>query len=273
MHFYFEALLYGALLPAAMFAAGLIASGRACAGKEGCAKFCRALAFGAGFLTGYVALGWAPLVPVDAWHWLAYLPLAAAFSAPLPIWLGMPLLALGSALLLVPSWEDFPRAAWMPAVGLSVLLLGILRRLARTQSGPFPVLLWVVSFLAAAALLVLSGNAKLAQLAGVVAALLGVALVASWFRLAVLEDIMGSLAVLLPGLLLNGRFGSFSEVPLASYLLVAYAPLGGGLLALPVCKRLSPRRRRIVQLGAVLVPAALGVALGWFATASDGDEW
>jgi hypothetical protein len=126
-----------------------------------------------------------------------------------------------------------------------------------------------------------SGNAKFAQLAGVVAATIG----AFWllelvhrirtarqgapatapppptFETSALQGAAPCLAILLPGLLFSGYWGSYSDVPRASYLLVPLALVAMGLKTLGPLNRLSPRAALFVQSGAVLITLGIALAL------------
>src|SRR5947208_147231 len=73
----------------------------------------------------------------------------------------------------------------------------------------------------------------------------------------------GMRAVLLPGLLAAGRFYSFSDVPLSSYVLAAAAPLGLAIPELPGLRALPARvgalLRALAVLGLLAIPAVPAV--------------
>jgi hypothetical protein len=266
MEFVLAAIVRGVLIPAAVF------GGWATRGQHSITG----IAFGVGFFAGYAALGFAPLVPTDSCHWLAYLPLAVGLLMKLGRWVCLAALLL-SGWLLVPTWENFERAPWIGVVALTVLVLGFgLALISRKFPGRLLSVLWLLTFAACAVVLIDSGNAKFAQLAGVAASLLGVCVLITWFGSSpsLMSGVAPGWAVLLAGLLWNGRFGSFSEVPLASYLLVMLAPLASLLMLLPPCKRLSPRVQHTLHFCVVVLPLALAVVLSGIATAADeGEEW
>src|SRR5439155_15355981 len=113
----------------------------------------------------------------------------------------------------------------------------------RRRRGPLLPLLLTLTAGGAAAVRLQSANLKSAQLAGALAATLGAVTV-----LAVLvpgqplaAGAVLVVAVLLPGLLAAGRFYSFSDVPLSSYVLAAAAPLGLAIPELPGLRALPAR--------------------------------
>jgi hypothetical protein len=277
MDFYLDILIRGVTVPAVMFAAGLLAA-RLIPGPETLRRLARGISFGIAFLAAYAAYGWAPLKPDpnSAWHWLAYAPLVAGLLIPAGRWLGPAALALLGAWFLVPTWDDFDRESALLRVASSALLLAaVLSFVAERFAGGLLSILWLVVFVGASVVVMLSGFALLAQLAAVVPALLGVCAIASWIAPSarLLRDVAPGVSILLAGILWSARFVSFSEVPLASYLLVLLAPLASLLMLLPPCRRLGPRQQHALHILGVLVPLAVAVALGWFATASDaGDD-
>jgi hypothetical protein len=276
MDFYLEALWRGGITPAAVYALGLLALRHSAALGERARRVGLGLAFGLGFLAGYATFDWVVLWPATSWNWLAYLPLAAALTALLPVVM-LPALAVLAAWLLVPDFAGFPRLAWLTPVAISILVLAAaLRPLPYRLLGPGLPIVWLLTALGCAVVLMLSGNAKLAQLAGIVAALLAVAAALAWRW--PLPEHLGSLtpalAVLLPGLLWNARFASYSEVPLASYVLVMAAPLASWLVALDPLRRLPGFLRGPIHVTLVAIPLAIAIGLGWSATSTGEDaEW
>jgi hypothetical protein len=155
---------------------------------------------------------------------------------------------------------------WGVGLGLTVLVFwGVLDALARNWPGMgLPLLLLLVA-LGAGAVVELSGFGSLAQMAGVLAAVLGSTALVSWWQPSTLpsRSAVPAVAVLLPGLLFQGYYVSFSEVPLASYLLVGVAPLAlAGSALLP----LRGRVRVVVYVATVLVLVGLAVLLAHLAT-------
>src|SRR4029079_2010536 len=130
-----------------------------------------------GFFAGYIGLGFAPLKPDDAWNWLPWLGVGAAVAGLIdrPWWLAALVRLAGAASaawLLVPNWES--NDLWRLDARV---LLGLMVYLAWTTDRPLPgqaTRLWLCLLMlaaaAGAAVLMLGGSAKLAQLAGVLTA-------------------------------------------------------------------------------------------------------
>ena len=118
-------------------------------------------------------------------------------------------------------------------------------------------------FLAAGAVLLHAHTARLTDLATFVAgSCFGVALAVRWTG-ADVRGIAPVAAVALPGLMLIGQQSTYSEVPTASFALVALAPLVlTPLLLLPERHR---RWRVFAGLGLLLATAGAAVFLAWWA--------
>lgn len=118
-------------------------------------------------------------------------------------------------------------------------------------------------FLAAGAVLLHAHTARLTDLATFLGgSCFGVALAARWTG-ADLRGVSPVAAVSLPGLMLIGQRSTYSEVPTASFALVALAPLVlTPLLLLPGRHR---RWRVFAGLGLLLVTAGAAVFLAWCA--------
>lgn len=255
-----EAVLAGAALPAAVSAAACFAMR---ARGERAQRLAGALAVAGGFALAWLALSWAPVVPERAWQWLPALGLAAAavssFEDRVPgPWTGLPrgVVALAAGALLVPVRDGVGGLAsptgitTVMAVAVPWTVLSVWGRQASHKA------IWIVCLgwaLGAAGLLELCSVAKFAQLAGVVAATAAPALLLARHR-ATLAGAIGPLCVLVPGLIVTGRLETFEPVPLASFVLVAIAPLAV-LVAPPGGRRWPP-----VVVAAVLVAVGLGLA-------------
>jgi hypothetical protein len=268
LDFLLPALIYGVLLPA-VAAAVLLLPAWLRRGTDDEARAFGALAAAVGFAVGHAGLNYSSVHLDQPWHW-SWLALAAAAvgGSPLPGWLRAvlwPGVAALAAWWLVPP-TLFDDAEWKPwrvhcyaAVAGSVLVLGALAPLVRRRPGPLVPLLLAVTAMGAAVVLAQSGNAKLAQLAGVLTATLGAVMVLA----ALVPDrpiaagAMPVVAVLLPGLMATGRFYSFSDVPLTSYILAAAAPLGLAVPELPGLRTLPPRGRAALRALAVLALTAI----------------
>jgi hypothetical protein len=270
------ALLYGGLLPAAVALAVLALPVRRRPGLgEPAARALGAVALASGFLAGAAALGL-----VKPRLEFAGLALAAviATAAPFPgaaraiLWLGVAALAawwvVPPGLFADDEWK--PLREWCyGAVGGGVLALGTLGPLAHRRPGPLVPLLTALAAGGGAFVLERSGNALFAHLAGVsAAALLGVAVAAGLARgRAVAHGALPVAAALLPALMAEGCFHNFSDVPKASFILAAAAPVGLWVGALPGLR--SARFRWVAETVAVLLPLAAAVGLA-LAHAADG---
>src|SRR5262245_2345748 len=174
-----EALGLGVLLPAVVAAVVLLPLRLRRGLGERTARLLGGLAIASGFLAGYVGLGFAPLKPEDAWNWLPWLALGAAVVGLVhrPWLLATVVRLAGAALaawLLVPGWES--NTLWRldarVLLGLMVYLVWTTDRPLRGPSHRLWLVLLALATATGAAVLMLGGSAKLAQLAGVLTATL-----------------------------------------------------------------------------------------------------
>jgi hypothetical protein len=256
-----EPIKYGLLLPAVIaLVCGLSLWLRSMTPPVG--RLLAAAGVGLGWLVATFTLGLVPFLPesAQAWHWLPALVVAAIVAGRMPeAWpvrvICAALLAVATAYALVPDWEDLaPRRIQIQTLlGAAVFATALLDRPMRTTGGRASTILLALTAGAAAAVLELGGTGIFAQMAGALAAaLLGISFAAH--RPGVGAGFMPIVAVLVPGLLATGRFHTYSQVPLASYLLVALAPFA---FALPIK---AGWRRVLIQAAVVLV--AIGIAVG-----------
>jgi len=285
-----EALAYGVLLPGFVSACVLIL-GFLATRRESAVRVVGAVAFASGFLAGYVALCRVffdkPLLKFDdPWQWLPVWATAAVaadlFDLPLAKrWLAGGALRLLVALAVVSVAADYlvpetaartPNEAPMKEVRptlvlgtklvLAIAWLGLAWVAARSHGGLFPFLLALPSF-AGGAVLEMGGSGTYAQLAGLLGGvLLGCAPLA-WWKSAVplARGLVPGVAVVLPGLMLNGYLDSFVPIPSASYWLVALAPLTLAAGTLPPVRRTTPLRRCTILAIVMLLPLGTAVAL------------
>ncbi len=270
LEFLVEVLIYGGLVPAAVTALLLALAVKARPNLEAGGG----AALAGGVLAGHALLGVAPWAPNTSWHWLPYLPLIAAAAslgeavAPSHRFLSWGLRIAVAALaswLLVPTLPELQetRPYWLAGSAVAVLVLwAVLQPLARKQSGPLiPSLLLLVA-MAGAVVIEQGGFGKLAQFGGVLAAALGgCAVVCGWRRdRPWMSGVVPGVALLLTGLVVNGYFYNFGDVPPSSYVLILVAPLGLAVGALPFVRRWGKVARSLLQTVAVVVPAGLAVA-------------
>jgi hypothetical protein len=229
-----------------------------------------ALAMAAGLAAGNYFCGAVPWRPerfgrewVLAAAGIALLAGLIARVPRVPVLVGWLLRTAGAAaaawLLVSPS----ARAAypWITyAFGAAVLALwAVLERLAADSPGPAAPLAGAIAAATAAAVLMQVSFASMTDAATFTfGTLLGVALTA-WLRPADVGGAMPALAVLVPGVLLAGRFDAGSEVPDVCFLCAGLAPLALVALLIPPFRRWPPLRRAV--LGSVLLLAPLSVAV------------
>jgi hypothetical protein len=251
--------LLGVLLPAAVAAVILLPLRLNPSLGERPTRLLGGLAVALGFFAAYAALGFAPLKPADAWHWLPWLGVGAALVGAVdrPGWLALVLRAAGAALaawLLVPAWVDdvAPRFDALGLLGLATFLFATDDRSQPDDRGRAWPWLLVATAAASAAVLMIGGTASFAQLAGALAAALGgTAVVMLGRRLP--PGVRGVGVVLLIGLMATGFFNKFSSVPFICYFLPVMAvPLADANVSLP-------RRQMLAVL--VTLAAAVGVAV------------
>jgi hypothetical protein len=275
--------LPGFLVPAAVAAGILLGAGWIIGtASERAGRVAGAAALSAGFCAAWVVLPAARWWPEDPWDWLPYLTVLAGGAGlidlvpavpRLLVWLVRLAVAAVAAWLLVPVLGELAklRSGWLAGTAATVCLLWfLLEPLAgRLPPGRLPALLGLVAG-AAAVVLEAAGILKLAQAAGVLTAGLAACALASWGRTSsFLRGMIPGLAVVLPGLLLNGYVYRTTTVPAVAFLLLLAAPLGPWVGALPLLRDMTGWRRTVVQAAAVLLPAGLAVGI---ALLSSG-EW
>lgn len=266
--------LLGFVLPA-LWAGGVFALLSRFSPDGFCARFAPSVAFVGGFLLGYFSLKLGPLVPESHWHWLPYVMLLPLVVGPVSVATGVTLLerlllyALASVIAfwcLVPvreSLEPSRAALLLVSAGAVVLLACLLEPLSRKFSGSFFALILFLTLTFAAVLLAFSGSLRFAQIAGAGAgALAGVTGVC---RLVPKADSLSGLSIgfvlFLWGILLVGRVNSFSNVPLASYLLIPLAPASLWLVTLGPLSRLKGKKRLLVSASLPIVISLVAIAL------------
>ncbi len=232
-----------------------------------------AVALGLAFVPAFLAVErWPGVPPHVTWHWIAWLvPVAmiAGVVDALVRW-PRPLRLLGAATLaavcgraLVGDWVDH---AWpwrgMTAAVIAVVAVSVNAAAERRPGASVPLSLCVAA-LGASVVLISSGSAKLAQLAGALAACLGVAVVLAWWRPIVSLSRGGTavVSVLLPGLVLSGYFSSFSEIPPWVYVLAAVAPAFTWPAALIRLEGLRAWQATAIRFAVVSIPVAITVTV------------
>lgn len=198
-----------------------------------------------GFLAAYAALGWAPLIPKSPWQWLPYLAVTGAavsiggiaFSFPKYIaWLGRIAVALFAASVLLPRWLEplVHPLAWPAILGAVIVAMWFALALESNSSNNRSAFFLAGIMATGAAVLMESGNAKLAQLAVAAAASVGGAWVLSkfWANAAAVYGSYSFASVVLPALLVEGYWDTYSKNLWPSFLLVIVAPFSWSAAAL-----------------------------------------
>jgi len=171
-------------------------------------------------------------------------------------------LALLTRSLVQYQWSAAARIGWLAGLAVGGLLFWtVLDLLAKRSTGAaWPLALGVVA-VGSSVVLLYAGSLKLAQLAGALAACLGVATLIGWWRplLSLARGAVPVVAVLLSGLWLAGYF--YAEALASSVGLLALAPLAVCFTATEAWQRLPNWLRNLLFLAALLVPVALAVTL------------
>lgn len=226
-------------------------------------------------------VGWPALPPTESWQWAAWLALLAAAWGVLDGVVRLPRLAgiAGAvALAVVAAWLSVPefyphvRLGQGLVVGFAAALCLTIDVIGRRRPGAaIPAALLVVAG-AAAVVIVASSNAKMSQLVGAVAAGLGAAVVAAWWkpRLSLAGGAATVFGTVLPVLLFNAHASDYGDVPPAAFLLVAGAPLALWLAELPVVQRLRPWQAAVVRVVLVSVPIGIALAMAVPRLTADG---
>jgi hypothetical protein len=125
---------------------------------------------------------------------------------------------------------------------------------------------------AAAAVLIHAHSARFCDLAVLMSATLaGIGLIAA-IRNLELAPIFAGPAVFFPALMLNGAESTYSDVPVASFILVALAPCALWGASLPPMRSQSGRALAVTATIAILIPCAFAIALAMRAESLDFGE-
>lgn len=170
-------------------------------------------------------------------------------------------------LLLAPLWEPQQWSHGQLALRLglvtatSVLVWSILDWLASEERGPSMALALAAAGTIGASVIVLSGLASTGQLSGAMVAPLGVLLLVTWrFPAAArLRSAVPPATLLLVSHPVVGLF--YAEMPLASFALLAAAPLAVAVVRIPWVQRRSRLVTLVLRLAAVSLPAGGAVAI------------
>lgn len=181
----------------------------------------------------------------------------------------------------VVTWRLVPVAArtevpWLlPAFAVVVLALWVaLDSLTRTETNGLTVGLSAAAMLGAGGVMLYSHSAQFMEIATAVAAVLaGVAVVSAVGKVSA-GGAVPAVAVFLPGLLLTGRLVNDSKVPVASFWLLALAPLALAIFLVPAIAKRNPRALAAAKVALVLAPVVVAVVLaGRVETLPWEQEW
>jgi hypothetical protein len=273
-------LLPGVLVPAAVTTVVLLAarwSGLA-AGPKG-DRLAGAVALGAGFAAARFVLEWLRWQPEDPWDWLPYLVLLVAAAglidpgppARLLKWPVRLAVAAAAAWVLAPDVPGMEpaRPVCLAVTGAAVFLLwSLLDPPAARQPGALVPGLLALAIGAAGAVLEGAGFMKLVELALALTGVLTACAGCSPGRRprAYARGMVPGVAVVLPGLMLNGYLNNFGGAPPISFVLALVAPLGLWVDAVPALRYAKGWWRVLVPCAAVLLPAALAAGLAMAAS-------
>ncbi len=268
--------------------------GRAAA-PSGRPSWAGALAVGLAFCAGHVAiLGWPTLPPITGgwWNhpvdkWMLSLAVLAALLASVAglfkragKWIALPVAALVVAVLLSPmvkhTWTGGLAAAWLVGLSLALVLMRYgWAATAESMPGPAPILAIIVATTGLSICLILCANASGAQLAGSLAAALGVIWVAAlWKREISLQP--GGVTVaaaIFGGLAIIGMFYAYPTMPRTAAALLAAAPCGLWVRRISGLARMGRAAGLGAGFAAVLLAVGGAVAITAVVTAPADDGY
>lgn len=234
-----------------------------------------ALAILLGTLLGYSLLSLGPWIPTAHWHWLPSAMILAAIVGPVSCAEGVRLIdrillysvaGIIIAWFLVPEWEDLEPSRTALLIVHAVFLISCsiaIGPLAEKTPGPIIPMLLLLMMFATAIVLAQSGSLRFAQIAlAGGSAILGV-LISSiiWRNDDHLRGTSMICATLVVGLSVIGRVHSFSDVPLASYILLPLSILLAWLASWPKKPNRAVRILVSLCLPTIVLIVAVGMAL------------
>lgn len=235
------------------------------------------LAMAAGLAAGNWMRGLLPWLPEATWRpeqtgwtWLlaaTFLALAAGLLVRLTARVRIVAAALALVTtaavtyLVVPDYLH--SAKWLAPFALVVIANWyFLARAAQRHPSALVPFTWAIVLGGGATLVLLfAHSARFGDLGTLLAATLaGIALpLFRWPNDA--RPLAPAVATYLPGLMLAGYDSTYSEVPAASFALLAAAPLALALLELPLLKQRGPKVQFVLQCTLLLVPVVIAVVL------------
>ena len=243
-----------------------------------------ACAVGVSFIAGLwqIADDWPGLPPKQRWMWLMPMAIAATVLGMVSGWLqprhvvqlavGL-LLALSATLLLHPPPAVDQPWLWKLGLGAAVLIVWLcLEVQAERHPGPSLPLAMTIVFTGVSLVIKESRFAMLSLSAAAASAAWGSVLLISIFnsKLRVSRGPMHVAAMLLPAMLVLGEFDRRGGVSIASFLLLAIAPLMLWLGELPPLRTRRPWQAALARAALVAVPVLIAVVLAMRAGQDDG---
>jgi hypothetical protein len=272
-----EVLIWGIGLPAVCCAALLLVVLRPWQGAPGgAAGWAAANALAAGFVVSYLVIrDWEiDLPPKRPWEWLAYLVVLIAIVLGYGLsvggrgksaWTGW-IFASGLCAYLIVGTRVDQFWAWriVTAAMMVASMSGLDRLREQTDNGVFPLSIGLAA-VGACLVLMESRNEALAQMAGALAACLGVIAIMSWWQSSITLGAGGVLVVgmLLPGLAMSGYFAG-AKLPVWCFLLAALAPAAFWLTEVPGAPSFMTQKPTEYGIGAVVATAAAAVAFAMY---------
>lgn len=200
------------------------------------------------------------------------------------LWAAFALRALGAGAAFwitlgvrIPAfWNPWQGALWIGGFALlTAAVATLLERIARADRSPAVTVTLLLSAGALPIVLLESGNAYLAQLAGGVAAALGAAMVVSVFirPFTIASGGISAGVTLLAALLLCGHYYAPDGIPLVQTILVALTPLAVLMTLVPSYARMDRRKRCVIAFLWAVLPAALAVGLARSGAEKVADEY
>lgn len=273
----FTAIFFGLILPA-IVCGGIFAGASLLPQSISTTHRLRLAAFavGIGYIVGYLGIeGRLPLSPREGLHWLFYLAIAAMVvkaiqlrpaqfpSVHIAFAVAIPRIILGAKFN--HAWGTFEELVWWVCLTLAIFFFFTVveKGVAILPTGASQTFVFFGIAAGSAFILALSGSLRLAQHAGVLAAILAAVctvmliLPRVFANAASLSELFlpaasSGVAFLLVGLWLNGYF--YAEVPAVSAILLAVSP---------AMVWVGRRKSVLVQIGLIAVPVviAMGIAI------------
>jgi len=244
-----------------------------------------AFAVGAGYLAGHIAAaGWPALPPAEATQWLFYFALAGLLAGALDtsvrasslsrvgVWLLSSAILLGLLLRIKiqSAWTAPQSILWLTALAAVTLVLTTsLLKIARPNAGAiFTLLVAAIVCGGTGIALVLSGSLLLGQLGFVLAAAVGVALLAAWFfrEMPLATGAVPVIVLLLIGLWVSGYF--YADLPALSAVLFALALVLPAFFPSIDWNAAIPWKALLLRGSAVAFPVAVGIFVAFRASPS-----